>query len=58
MRSAEELTLVVGGALRLVSVVLDIVARSRVEPTSSREQMETSGEQRFGRDSFHPRSKA
>jgi hypothetical protein len=41
----QELTLVVVGALRLVAVVLDIVPRSRVEPASSREQMETSGDQ-------------
>jgi hypothetical protein len=30
---------------RLVLVVLDMVQRSRVEPTSSREQTETSGAQ-------------
>jgi hypothetical protein len=41
----EELTVVIVGALRRVSVVLDVVPRSRAESTSSREQMETSGEQ-------------
>jgi len=40
----EELTVVAGHSRRRVSIVLDLVRRSRVEPASSREQMETSGE--------------
>jgi len=45
MSSAEKLTDIVGRSLRLVSWPLDIVSRWRVESISSREQMETSGEQ-------------
>jgi len=41
----EELTVVVGRALRLASIVLDIVSRSPAHSRSSREQMETSDEQ-------------
>jgi len=41
----EELTDIVGGALRSSWWLLDVVPRSRTESTSSREQMETSGEQ-------------
>jgi hypothetical protein len=39
-----ELTFIIAGALRLVSVVLDIVPRSCIESTSSREQTETSAQ--------------
>ena len=41
----EALTIVVGRAQHLAFIVQDLVHRSRVEPTSSREQRETSGEQ-------------
>jgi len=53
----DALTLVIDGTLRPASVIPDLVPRSRGESRSSREQMETSDAQWFGRDSFHARSK-
>jgi hypothetical protein len=58
MSSAEELTFVVGRRLRPIVVLLHVVRRLRLTPTSSREQESAALYHRFGRASFHWRSEA
>jgi hypothetical protein len=56
MSSAEELTLVFGRWLRPLVFVLGVVRRVKAVPISSREQLSTTANHRFGRGSFAPRS--